>query len=112
MTAPLPPGPHSHPQDGLLSFNMRELANMPDTNPKWILLVGAPRAWGGARLRARPADERGGRRARTCRPPIPAGPNAHTTTHTPPRAANKQTKNNQHTCHPRTATSTPTGWSP
>jgi hypothetical protein len=27
-------------QDGQLSYNMRELANMPDTNPKWILLVG------------------------------------------------------------------------
>ncbi|GBF96391.1 dynein heavy chain axonemal [Raphidocelis subcapitata] len=27
-------------KDGLLSFNMRELANMPDTNPKWILLDG------------------------------------------------------------------------
>jgi dynein heavy chain len=27
-------------QDGLLSFNMRELANMPDENPKWILLDG------------------------------------------------------------------------
>jgi hypothetical protein len=27
-------------QDGLLSYNMRELANMPDDNPKWILLDG------------------------------------------------------------------------
>ena len=27
-------------QDGLLSYNMRELANMPDENPKWILLDG------------------------------------------------------------------------
>lgn len=26
-------------RDGLLSFNMRELASQPDTNPKWILLV-------------------------------------------------------------------------
>lgn len=26
-------------QDGQLSYNMRELANMPDQNPKWILLV-------------------------------------------------------------------------
>lgn len=27
-------------QDGLLSYTMRELANMPDDNPKWILLDG------------------------------------------------------------------------
>eukprot|EP00877_Chromochloris_zofingiensis_P015255 jgi/Chrzof1/9984/Cz04g22250.t1 len=27
-------------KDGLLSYNMRELANMPDDNPKWILLDG------------------------------------------------------------------------
>ena len=27
-------------KDGLLSFTMRELANMPDTNPKWIILDG------------------------------------------------------------------------
>eukprot|EP00891_Asterochloris_glomerata_P001316 jgi/Astpho2/1316/Aster-06188 len=27
-------------KDGLLSFNMRELANIPDDNPKWILLDG------------------------------------------------------------------------
>jgi dynein heavy chain len=27
-------------KDGLLSYNMRELANMPDENPKWILLDG------------------------------------------------------------------------
>ena len=27
-------------QDGLLSFNMRELANIPDDNPKWIMLDG------------------------------------------------------------------------
>jgi hypothetical protein len=27
-------------QDGLLSCTMRELANMPDDNPKWILLDG------------------------------------------------------------------------
>lgn len=27
-------------KDGLLSFNMRELANVPDDNPKWILLDG------------------------------------------------------------------------
>ncbi|KAI8464229.1 MAG: flagellar alpha dynein [Monoraphidium minutum] len=27
-------------KDGLLSYNMRELANMPDLNPKWILLDG------------------------------------------------------------------------
>ena len=29
------------PQDGLLSYSMRELANIPDDNPKWILLDGA-----------------------------------------------------------------------
>jgi hypothetical protein len=28
-------------QDGLLSYSMRELANIPDDNPKWILLDGA-----------------------------------------------------------------------
>lgn len=27
-------------KDGLLSYNMRELANQPDDNPKWILLDG------------------------------------------------------------------------
>lgn len=27
-------------KDGLLSYNMRELANLPDDNPKWILLDG------------------------------------------------------------------------
>lgn len=27
-------------KDGLLSYNMRELANVPDDNPKWILLDG------------------------------------------------------------------------
>jgi dynein heavy chain len=27
-------------KDGLLSFNMRELANIPDDNPKWIMLDG------------------------------------------------------------------------
>lgn len=27
-------------KDGLLSYNMRELANIPDENPKWILLDG------------------------------------------------------------------------
>lgn len=27
-------------QDGLLSYTMRELANTPDDNPKWILLDG------------------------------------------------------------------------
>lgn len=27
-------------KDGLLSFNMRELANLPDDNPKWIMLDG------------------------------------------------------------------------
>jgi len=27
-------------KDGLLSFTMRDLANMPDTNPKWIILDG------------------------------------------------------------------------
>lgn len=27
-------------KDGLLSYTMRELANMPDDNPKWILLDG------------------------------------------------------------------------
>lgn len=27
-------------KDGLLSYNMRELANMPDDNPKWIMLDG------------------------------------------------------------------------
>jgi dynein heavy chain len=27
-------------KDGLLSYNMRELANMPDDAPKWILLDG------------------------------------------------------------------------
>jgi dynein heavy chain len=27
-------------QDGLLSYTMRELANMPDDSPKWILLDG------------------------------------------------------------------------
>eukprot|EP00879_Flechtneria_rotunda_P027778 GHRR01029772.1.p1 GENE.GHRR01029772.1~~GHRR01029772.1.p1 ORF type:complete len:1069 (+),score=390.30 GHRR01029772.1:36-3209(+) len=27
-------------KDGLLSYNMRELANIPDDNPKWILLDG------------------------------------------------------------------------
>lgn len=27
-------------KDGLLSFNMRELSNVPDDNPKWILLDG------------------------------------------------------------------------
>ena len=27
-------------KDGLLSFNMRELSNIPDDNPKWIMLDG------------------------------------------------------------------------
>ena len=27
-------------KDGLLSYYMRELANVPDDNPKWILLDG------------------------------------------------------------------------
>ena len=33
------PNPNPH-QDGLLSSVMRDLANAPDTNPKWIILDG------------------------------------------------------------------------
>jgi hypothetical protein len=35
-----PPVLRALPQDGLLSYTMRELANTPDNNPKWILLDG------------------------------------------------------------------------
>lgn len=34
-------------KDGLLSCTMRELANVPDDNPKWIILDGDLGGWGG-----------------------------------------------------------------
>lgn len=40
-------------KDGLLSCTMRDLANMPDDNPKWIILdgdLGGARAEGGAEI--------------------------------------------------------------